>query len=90
MSEMLCQNEKSERADNKLDKSSFETDCGRVRGWVLSHVVTPFPGARGAAAARLRRPPRFAWRAPRRAAASRQQGLTTLGKVGARGVQHNY
>ena len=24
-------------------------------------------------------PPRFAWRAPRRAAASRQQGLTTLG-----------
>ena len=25
-------------------------------------------------------PPRFAWRAPRRAAASRQQGLTTLGK----------
>ena len=30
--------------------------------------------SRGAAA-----PPRFAWRAPRRAAASRQQGLTTLG-----------
>ena len=26
-------------------------------------------------------PPRFAWRAPRRAAASRQQGLTTLGKI---------
>ena len=32
---------------------------------------------------RLRRSPRFAWRAPRRAAASRQQGLTTLGKPGA-------
>ena len=36
-------------------------------------------------AARLLRsraaPPRFAWRAPRRAAASRQQGLTTLGNI---------
>ena len=30
--------------------------------------------------------PRFAWRAPRRAAASRQQGLATLGK--ARALQH--
>ena len=39
---------------------------------VSDHVVT---------AARLRRPPRFAWRAPRRAAASRQQGLTTLGNA---------
>ena len=38
----------------------------------LSQVVTHFSRAA---------PPRFAWRAPRRAAASRQQGLTTLGKL---------
>ena len=39
---------------------------------------------RGRAARLLRShaaPPRFAWRAPRRAAASRQQGLTTLGNI---------
>ena len=51
----------------------FDSGCDQSCYSLLSHVVTH--------CARLRRPPRFAWRAPRRAAASRQQGLTTLGKV---------
>ena len=41
------------------------------------YFFDPSGGARRGCCAAA--PPRFAWRAPRRAAASRQQGLTTLG-----------
>ena len=49
--------------------------CQTSKGALVSRC-DPFQ-PRGCCAAA---PPRFAWRAPRRAAASRQQGLTTLGK----------
>ena len=50
-----------------------EYPAARLTGLTLSHVVTQ-------RRSRAAPPPRFAWQAPRRAAASRQQGLTMLGK----------